>query len=178
MADASDTPAVDIGEAIQRGVALLAQQSVATPTFTMTSVADLYREGVRATKSRAPAARVLEAWADAATALPAPLPMTIERAELMPKVLLRHAWRYCAQGACDRCQEGRVAKHNRDIVGARKSALIALHGPCKATEFVASVCRQHEYAPLMALMRVAHFNGMPAVHAVSRFLHQLAERQK
>ena len=80
MADASDTPAVDIGEAIQRGVALLAQQSVATPTFTMTAVADLYREGVRATKSRAPAARVLEAWADAAAALPAPLPMTIERA--------------------------------------------------------------------------------------------------
>ena len=80
MADASDTPAVDIGEAIQRGVALLAQQSVATPTFTMTAVTDLYREGVRATKSRAPAARVLEAWADAAAALPAPLPMTIERA--------------------------------------------------------------------------------------------------
>ncbi len=75
MADASD-----IGEAIQRGVALLAQQSVATPTFTMTAVTDLYREGVRATKSRAPTARVLEAWADAAAALPAPLPMTIERA--------------------------------------------------------------------------------------------------
>ena len=64
MADASDTPAVGIGEAIQRGVALLAQQSVATPTFTMTAVTDLYREGVRATKSRAPAARVLEALID------------------------------------------------------------------------------------------------------------------
>ena len=46
MADA-ETPAVDIGEAIQRGVALLAQQSVATPTFKMAAVAGLYREGVR-----------------------------------------------------------------------------------------------------------------------------------
>ena len=62
MADASDTPAVDIGEAIQRGVALLAQQSVATPTFTMTAVADLYREGVRATKSRFVTRPALARW--------------------------------------------------------------------------------------------------------------------
>ena len=72
--------AVDIGAAIQRGVELLAQQSVVTPTFKLTTIADLYREGVRATKSRAPAARVLEAWADATADLPAPLPMAIERA--------------------------------------------------------------------------------------------------
>ena len=76
----TETPAVDIGEAIQRGIELLAQQSVETPTFKLTSVIDLYREGVRAAKSRAQAARVLEAWADAAAQLPAPLPMTIERA--------------------------------------------------------------------------------------------------
>ena len=67
--------AVDIGAAIQRGVELLAQQSVVTPTFKLTTIADLYREGVRAAKSRAPAARVLEAWTDATADLPAPLPM-------------------------------------------------------------------------------------------------------
>ena len=76
----ADEPAVDIGEAIQRGVELLAQQSVETPKFKLTTVADLYREGVRATKSRAPAARVLEAWPGAAAEMPAPLPMAIERA--------------------------------------------------------------------------------------------------
>ena len=76
----ADEPAVDIGEAIQRGVELLAQQSVETPKFKLATVADLYREGVRATKSRAPAARVLEAWSDAAAEMPAPLPMAIERA--------------------------------------------------------------------------------------------------
>ena len=73
MSDTSDTPAIDIGEAIQHGVELLAQQSVETPSFKMTTMANLYREGVRATKSLAPAARVLEAWSDAAAALPAPL---------------------------------------------------------------------------------------------------------
>ena len=56
MPGAPDTPAVDIGEAIQRGVEVLAQQSVQTLTFKMTAVADLYRGGVRATKPRAPAA--------------------------------------------------------------------------------------------------------------------------
>ena len=76
----ADEPAVDIGEAIQRGVELLAQQSVETPKFKLATVADLYREGVRATKSRAPAARVLEAWSGAAAEMPAPLPMAIERA--------------------------------------------------------------------------------------------------
>ena len=75
----ADEPAVDTGEAIQRGVELLAQQSVETPKFKLTTVADLYREGVRATKSRAPAARVLEAWPGAAAEMPAPLPMAIER---------------------------------------------------------------------------------------------------
>ena len=76
----ADEPAVDIGEAIQRGVELPAQQSVETPKFKLTTVAYLYREGVRATKSRAPAARVLGAWSDAAAEMPAPLPMAIERA--------------------------------------------------------------------------------------------------
>ena len=80
MADAADNPAIDIGAAIQRGVELLAQQSVETPTFKLASIADLYREGVRAVKSRAPAARVLEAWSDATAEMPAPLPMAIERA--------------------------------------------------------------------------------------------------
>ena len=80
MADAADNPAIDIGAAIQRGVELLAQQSVETPTFKLANIADLYREGVRATKSRAPAARVLEAWSDATAEMPAPLPMAIERA--------------------------------------------------------------------------------------------------
>ena len=76
----ADEPAVDIGEAIQRGVELLAQQSVETPKFKLATVADLYREGVRATKSRAPAARVLEAWSGAAAEMPAPLPVAIGRA--------------------------------------------------------------------------------------------------
>ena len=55
--------AVDIGAAIQRGVELLAQQSVETPTFQLRNTFDLYTEGVRAVKSRAPAARALQAWA-------------------------------------------------------------------------------------------------------------------
>ena len=70
---------VDIGAAIQRGVELLAQQSVETPAFRLRTVFDLYTEGVRAVKSRAPAARVLQAWSDAAAEMPAPLPMAIER---------------------------------------------------------------------------------------------------
>ena len=65
---------VDIGAAIQRGVELLAQQSVETPAFRLRTVFDLYTEGVRAVKSRAPAARVLQAWSDAAAK------MAIERA--------------------------------------------------------------------------------------------------
>ena len=77
MADAADNPAIDIGAAIQRGVELLAQQSVETPTFKLASITDLYREGVRATKSRAPAACVLEAWSDATAEMAAPLPMAI-----------------------------------------------------------------------------------------------------
>ena len=71
---------VDIGAAIQRGVELLAQQSVETPTFQLRNTFDLYTEGVRAVKSRAPAARVLQAWSDATAEMPAPLPMAIERA--------------------------------------------------------------------------------------------------
>ena len=77
MAAAADDPAVDTGEAIQRGVELLAQQSVETPKFKLTIAADLYRGCVRATKSRAPAARVLEAWSDAAAEMPALLPMAM-----------------------------------------------------------------------------------------------------
>ena len=78
MADTADT--VDIGAAIQRGVELLAQQAVETPAFQLRNTFDLYTEGVRAVKSRAPAARVLQAWSDAAAEMPAPLPMAIERA--------------------------------------------------------------------------------------------------
>ena len=47
MAEDTTGGAVDIGAAIQRGVELLAQQSVETPTFKLQTVADLYYEGVR-----------------------------------------------------------------------------------------------------------------------------------
>ena len=40
-----DTTATDIGAAIQRGVELLAQQPVETPTFNLATVADLYGHG-------------------------------------------------------------------------------------------------------------------------------------
>ena len=57
--DTVDTTAAGIGAVIQRGVELLAQQSVEMPTFKLANVADLYHEGVCMVKSRAPAARVL-----------------------------------------------------------------------------------------------------------------------
>ncbi len=41
------------------------QQSVETLAFQLRNTFDLYTEGVRAVKTRAPAARVLQAWADA-----------------------------------------------------------------------------------------------------------------
>ena len=70
----------DIGEAIRRGVALLEQQSVPAPVFQLRSVHDVYTEGIRAVKSRAPPNRVRQAWSDASGELPPPMPATVERA--------------------------------------------------------------------------------------------------
>ena len=68
---ANDTiTAGDIGEAIRRGVALLEQQSVPAPAFNLRRVHDVYEEGIRAVKSRAPSNRVRQAWLDATGELP------------------------------------------------------------------------------------------------------------
>jgi len=77
--DMAGGTAEDIGAAIRRGVELLQQQSVETPTFHIKGAGDIYREGVRAVKSRAPANRVLQAWMDAVVDLPAPMPAAVER---------------------------------------------------------------------------------------------------
>ena len=80
MAEDDAITANDIGEAIRRGVALLEQQSVPAPTFKLRRVLDVYEEGIRAAKSRAPANRIRQAWVDAAGELPPPMPATVERA--------------------------------------------------------------------------------------------------
>ena len=80
MAEDDAITANDIGEAIRRGVALLEQQSVPAPTFKLRRVLDVYEEGIRAAKSRAPANRIRQAWLDAAGELPPPMPATVERA--------------------------------------------------------------------------------------------------
>ena len=71
MADEEDAPApgpataADIGAAILQGVQLLQQHSVEAPTFLLKDARDVYKEGVRAVKSRAPPARVVQQWVDA-----------------------------------------------------------------------------------------------------------------
>ena len=80
MAENDAITASDIGEAIRRGVALLEQQSVPAPAFNLRRVHDVYEEGIRAVKSRAPYNRVRQAWLDATGALPPPMPATVERA--------------------------------------------------------------------------------------------------
>ena len=80
MAEDDAITANDIGEAIRRGVALLEQQSVPAPTFKLRRVLDVYEEGIRAAKSRAPANRIRQAWVGAAGELPPPMPATVERA--------------------------------------------------------------------------------------------------
>ena len=76
MAEDDAITASDIGEAIRRGVALLEQQSVPAPAFNLRRVHDVYEEGIRAVKSRAPYNRVRQAWLDATGALPPPMPAT------------------------------------------------------------------------------------------------------
>ena len=86
MADEEDAPApgpatvADIGAAILQGVQLLQQHSVEAPTFVLKDARDVYKEGVRAVKSRAPPARVIQQWMDAVSGLPAPKPADVERA--------------------------------------------------------------------------------------------------
>ena len=80
MAENAQITVGDIGEAIRRGVELLEQQSVPAPVFNLRSVQDVYSEGIRAVKSRAPSNRVKQAWSDATGELPPPMPATVGRA--------------------------------------------------------------------------------------------------
>ena len=73
MAENDAITASDIGEAIRRGVALLEQQPVPAPAFNLRRVHDVYEEGIRAVKSRAPSNRVRQAWLDATGELPPPV---------------------------------------------------------------------------------------------------------
>ena len=77
---AAPATAADIGAAILHGVELLQQQAVEAPTFSVKTVDDVYKEGIRAVKSRAPAARINQQWMDAVAGLPAPKPADVERA--------------------------------------------------------------------------------------------------
>ena len=65
----AETPApataADIGAAILHGMELLQQHAVEAPTFSLKDVESIYREGIRAVKSRAHPNRVIQQWMDA-----------------------------------------------------------------------------------------------------------------
>ena len=81
MADSpAPATAADISAAILQGVELLQQHAVEAPIFALKDTESIYREGIRAVKSRAHANRVILQWMDAVAGLPAPKLADVERA--------------------------------------------------------------------------------------------------
>ena len=80
MADeAADAAAAVVSQAIEGFGAHLAAQAFTPPAMVLRAVEDIYFEGLRASRSKASAARVHEAWEEAATKLPAQVAADVRR---------------------------------------------------------------------------------------------------
>ena len=80
MADeTADAAAAVVSQAIEGFGAHLAAQAFTPPAMVLRTVEDIYFEGLRASRSKASAARVREAWEEAATKLPAQVAADVRR---------------------------------------------------------------------------------------------------